>query len=675
MVGVEVVQNWTPTQGGDQKVEATPSSDNGDANSPLNITLGAHEPPESGLALRFVPVYQQDGVRQSPSLQLQLGLVPRPPTKIDRPKVPSSMLCSFEASPGGLQPHFVTEDLSLSSVPGTAENQTRQPTEGLQSDQGKPTMNMRTSKRPHPLRQPFSHMGNDSLPPSSVMPPSLATSHDLDFQELSLEATYLPAAPRILATPCLRLVRVGEAGEAESTRTDPPCRPWSETQTDWMNVDEATSTQEATTHALIPSSLELNSVDPDAYSQDLRLGASLVDHIAPPADALSSCGDLAFAINYVLENDPSDAGLSSSDLSRPLLSSSSSSTPPSFSQDDTQHHGFPPPQYAHQMSSESHSQNHNMLPWSAQPISNSQSVYTTMAPVQFTPIREEPPHANEITPTFYTFPISYFVPSPQQDPNFPRPYPTPLYPIPAQQMPVPYPWVPFSYPPCRPDEDIWTNAIAAAKQFTHKKKRQRKQAGIRGQGNTATAPAFAGTGGVDGLMCMFCMRTFSLENSLALHIKSHRDRAYRTIEEVLKEAAREEARAAREELAMRNASIDPSVLTKQPPKKRGRKPKYKTNASIHSTPTSQLGFTTAPPSELSPAPELVLPDRLQVQANRANEPVVGPITPLATPPRGSGERSAVHSTLFWRDSPEARRRRTTTGGSSQWGAELFGSDN
>lgn len=66
-------------------------------------------------------------------------------------------------------------------------------------------------------------------------------------------------------------------------------------------------------------------------------------------------------------------------------------------------------------------------------------------------------------------------------------------------------------------------------------------------------------------------------------------------------------------------------------------------------------------------------DHLAVESRSSAEPLTGPITPLATPPRGGGD-SRSYCDFFWQDSPESHRRRTTTGGSSQWRAELFGSD-
>lgn len=142
--------------------------------------------------------------------------------------------------------------------------------------------------------------------------------------------------------------------------------------------------------------------------------------------------------------------------------------------------------------------------------------------------------------------------------------------------------------------------------------------------------------------------------------------------DALKAAAEEEATKdqASKDKTSPEASKEAVVASKvkAPAKKRARTRRSKATAlqaKTSDTPESP----TVPTGGLEEASTALTTDQA-----RAPTPVVGPITPLATPPRRSEDASIGHRSLFWQDSPDSHRRRTTTGGSSQWRAELFGSD-
>ncbi|THH32808.1 hypothetical protein EUX98_g1402 [Antrodiella citrinella] len=191
----------------------------------------------------------------------------------------------------------------------------------------------------------------------------------------------------------------------------------------------------------------------------------------------------------------------------------------------------------------------------------------------------------------------------------------------------------------------------------NKKKERRKRK--RTDDDVSAATDVNDTDG-KSLMCIFCSRVFGKGNSLVLHIKSHRDAAYRALADAMQAQPVDERPPTPDAV-----EESESVPDKAKARKRGRGKRAKI--------TSSKVVPAEDPSEL---PAVFDPVEAPTAATQAQDPlpVIGPITPLATPPRGSKDSSSTRN-MFWHDSPNSHRPRTTTDGSSQWAPELFGPDN
>lgn len=176
-------------------------------------------------------------------------------------------------------------------------------------------------------------------------------------------------------------------------------------------------------------------------------------------------------------------------------------------------------------------------PWGFQPFPGSPPMLVPM-PSQYPstaavtgsgsqPLHVHPAHLVKAVPYLIPMPATMTPMHPIQPPHFP-PYPT---------QPMMYPWSwPGALTSTAPDSDtdVWSMAIAAAKQQQAKKKQRRKRKREGNNGDVETDTSMTGAAddaSGDDFVCVFCFRTFSQRNSLALHIKSHRDAAYRALGE------------------------------------------------------------------------------------------------------------------------------------------------
>ncbi|TCD71909.1 hypothetical protein EIP91_000041 [Steccherinum ochraceum] len=260
----------------------------------------------------------------------------------------------------------------------------------------------------------------------------------------------------------------------------------------------------------------------------------------------------------------------------------------------------------------------------------------------------------------------------------------------APALPFAVPWV-HSTPSLFGENDPWTQAIDAIGKNQDKKKQRRKRKrndDDRGdQGRSTSGQAVSPESDDVGLVCVFCARTFTLGNSLALHIKSHRDAAYRYMANVFiasSEAQAQEGQLVQESQPVQKAPptqevqlepAGPSDTLEPPPKKRNRRgSRGKGRRSKGTAPRDDPPSTSTPPQEPLVAPVAVGTDSVKASTPFSNT-YSAPITPLASPPHNGEASCSTIENSFWEEHYGTfHRRRTTTGGSSQWRAELFGPD-